>query len=71
MQNKTHSCLNGQLSDSDSWWEYDTRGIPLSRVCHKCRTSKLSKYRPEILHSYNGKGSYDETDVDERIEEDY
>jgi hypothetical protein len=29
--------------------EYDARGIFLSYCCNKCRTEKLSKYRPEVL----------------------
>jgi len=47
----------------DSWWEYDAQGIPLCRVCDKCRSAKLSRYRPEILTGYS------QTDVDEPIEE--
>lgn len=45
-----------------SWWEYDARGIPLTRVCEECRKLKLSKYRPCILTGY------DQNDVDEPIE---
>jgi hypothetical protein len=47
-----------------SWWEYDAQGIPLCRVCEKCKKAKLAKYRPEILEGY------DQSDVDEKIEED-
>jgi hypothetical protein len=36
-------------SGENSWWEYDARGIPLSRVCDKCIEEKLSGYRPEVL----------------------
>lgn len=36
-----------------SWWEYDARGIPLCRVCSKCRPEKLSRYRPEVLNNPN------------------
>jgi hypothetical protein len=32
-----------------SWWEYDARGIPLARVCDRCRRDKLAGYRPEVL----------------------
>lgn len=32
-----------------SWWEHDARGIPLCRVCIKCKKQKLAKYRPEVL----------------------
>lgn len=45
-----------------SWWEHDAKGIPLCRVCPKCRKAKLSGYRPEILSGYS------QADVDERIE---
>lgn len=34
-----------------SWWERDAAGIPLCRVCEKCRTEKLSKFRPEIFRT--------------------
>lgn len=49
----------------NSWWEYDAQGIPLARVCDKCVDAVLSTYRPEILTGY------DQSDVDERIEDDY
>jgi hypothetical protein len=51
-------------SGLDSWWEYDAQRIPLCRVCNKCRTEKLRQYRPEILTGY------DQSDVDESIDED-
>ena len=64
--NKPHICLNNELVDSYSWWENDAQGIPLARVCDKCRAKKLSGYRPEILTGYT------QADVDEPIEpEDY
>jgi hypothetical protein len=53
-----HDCDRGK-----SWWEYDAQGIALDRVCDKCRTAKLSKYRPEILTGYS------QADVDEPIDE--
>mgnify|MGYP000959368857 CR=1 FL=1 len=46
----------------ESWWEYDARGIPLTRVCKKCKKEKLESYRPEILSGYT------QADVDEPIE---
>lgn len=54
---KFHEC-----DRSESWWEHDAQGIPLCRVCDKCRTVKLSGYRPEILSGYS------QNDVDETIE---
>jgi len=36
-------------SGLSSWWENDAKGIPLARVCRKCKREKLSKYRPEVL----------------------
>ena len=40
-------------SGKDSWWENDARGIPLCRVCQKCRKEKLGRYRPEVLSDGN------------------
>jgi hypothetical protein len=45
-----------------SYWFNDAQGIPLARVCSKCKAAKLSKYRPEILTGYS------QNDVDEPIE---
>lgn len=45
---RNHAC-----NRADSWWEYDARGIPLCRVCDKCRKAKLSKYRPDVLSDSN------------------
>lgn len=50
-------------SGEDSWWENDARGIPLARVCDRCRKAKLAKYRPDVLTD----GNYW---ADEAIEED-
>jgi hypothetical protein len=36
-------------SGKESWWEHDARGIPLCRVCEKCRKEKLGRYRPDVL----------------------
>ena len=49
----------------DSWWELDGQGIPLARVCAKCKDEVLSKYDPKFLSFYT------QADTDERIEEDY
>ncbi|MGY8677302.1 hypothetical protein Q2941_05725 [Bradyrhizobium sp. UFLA05-153] len=35
-------------SGKQSWWEHDARGIPLCRVCDKCRKEKLGRYRPDV-----------------------
>lgn len=45
-----------------SWWENAAQGIPLARVCDRCRKVKLSRYRPEILTGYT------QADVNEPIE---
>jgi hypothetical protein len=45
------SCPCG--SGRPSWWENDARGIPLARVCEKCKDEKLSKFRPEVLTDPN------------------
>jgi hypothetical protein len=57
-----HVCVGGEPSTEYSWWEHDAQGIPLCRVCDRCRDAKLSTYRPEIL------SGYDQSDVDEPIE---
>ena len=54
---KHHRCLL-----HESWWEYDAQNIPLEKVCKKCKSAKLAKYRPEILTGYT------QADVDEDIE---
>ena len=38
-----------QHTEDNSWWEYDSRGIPLCRVCDDCVEEKLSRYRPDVL----------------------
>jgi hypothetical protein len=58
-----HCCINGEYSQDWSWWVNDYQGIPLERVCERCESYKLKKYRPEILFGYN------QSDVDENIEE--
>ena len=40
-------------SGLESWWENDARGIPLCRVCSKCRKEKLAKYRQDVLSDAN------------------
>ena len=57
-----HVCVDGALHDAPTWWEYDAQGIPLCKVCERCRKEKLSAYRPEILTGYT------QADVDEPIE---
>ena len=52
-------------SGKDSQWQLDARGIPLCRTCEKCHDTQMSRYRPCILTGY------DQSDVDEQIEEDY
>lgn len=44
-----------------SWWEYDAAGIPLTRVCEKCRVHKLARYNPAIFTDggYAATGSED------------
>jgi hypothetical protein len=61
---KGHSCIDGLRSEERSWWVNDAKGIPLVRVCKRCKKVKLSRYRPEIL------SGYDQSDVSESIEED-
>lgn len=51
-------------SGKESWWENDARGIPLARVCVKCKKTKLSTYRRDVLVNPN-------YSADEAIEENY
>lgn len=44
---------NAHTKTDGSWWEHDARGIPLCRVCAKCRKAKLARYRPEVLTDSN------------------
>jgi hypothetical protein len=60
-----HTCIDGEYNEEDyCWWEYDAQGIPLCKVCDKCREERLGQYRPEILTGYT------QADVDEPIEPD-
>ena len=36
-------------NEGGAYWVYDARGIPLAKVCGRCRAAKLAKYRPEVL----------------------
>jgi hypothetical protein len=38
-----------QCERSESWEEYDARGIYLTRVCPKCQKEKLAGFRQEVL----------------------
>lgn len=51
MSNEVRPCPCG--SGKNSQWQYDARGIPLTRACSECRKEKLSKYRPEVLKNPN------------------
>lgn len=55
-------------SDLQSYWERDARGIPLCKVCLKCRDDKLSKFRAEVLTDSNYECSED-VDADETYDE--
>ena len=45
-----------------SYWLYDGHGIALCKVCDKCESQKVKKYRPDIFTQY---------DADEPIDSDY
>lgn len=55
---------NGHTKFDGSYWVNDARGIPLARVCPKCKTAKLAKFRPGVLLNSNYW-------TDEEIEENY
>jgi hypothetical protein len=59
---RQHFCVGGEVSFEPTWWVNDAQGIPLARVCYKCKREKLSRFRPEIL------SGYDQSDVDEPID---
>ena len=40
---------NCTCEGQESWWENDARGLPLCRVCDKCRKAKLAGFRPDVL----------------------
>ncbi len=61
-ENVNRPCNCG--SGLESHWVNDGQGIPLARVCNKCKQEKLKKFRPEILKPYS------QDDVDEPIEPD-
>lgn len=52
-------CGSGLMSR----WVSDARGIPLARVCEKCRKEKLSHFRPEVLSDPNYEASEDFDEV--------
>lgn len=56
------ACVCG--SGLPPYWENDARGIPLAKVCDKCKKEKLSKFRQDVLTNSN-------YECDEPIEEDY
>jgi len=57
---KPCDCGSGQ----NSFWANDARGIPMKRVCPKCRDEKLKGYRQDVLSDPN-------YEADEPIEPDY
>lgn len=51
-------------SGKDSQWLHDARGIPVARVCDACESEVRKRYNPIIFEGY------DQSDMDEQIEED-
>lgn len=62
MSYEAHDPCRGHTKGDGSSWAHDAQGISLCRVCSRCQTAKLSRYRPEILTGYT------QADVDEPIE---
>lgn len=54
----------GHTKYDGSYWVNDARGIPLARVCEKCREYKLSKFRKDVRTNANYQ-------ADEQIEPDW
>lgn len=46
-----YTCQCG--SGEPSWWQLDAKGIPLVRVCNKCKERRLKQYRPEVIYDPN------------------
>ena len=46
---KDGEAMNCNHEGEYSWFEHDARGIPLAKVCAKCKEAKLAVYRPEVL----------------------
>jgi hypothetical protein len=55
---KRHTKFDG------SYWVNDARGIPVARVCGKCKAMRLAKYRPDIFvnSDYSTDGEHLESD---------
>lgn len=51
-------------SGKDSQWLLNARGIPVDRVCDSCESEVRKRYNPIIFEGY------DQSDMDEQIEED-
>lgn len=51
MANGPRPCPCG--SGKDSYWQYDARGIPLTRTCDDCHDEKMAGYRPDVLTDSN------------------
>jgi len=49
-------------STKDSQWQYDARGIPLSRTCEDSHEEKMKTYRPDVLTDPN---YWTDEDIDE------
>lgn len=49
-------------SNEPTYWLNDGHGIPLCKVCDKCRESKLKRYRSDILTPYETDGEPIEPD---------
>jgi hypothetical protein len=50
-ENSSKPCNCGSGLPSD--WAHDARGIPLARVCSKCRKDKLKGFRQDVLDDPN------------------
>jgi transcriptional regulator NrdR family protein len=48
---RTHKCVNGYRTSTDSYWLYDAKGIALRRVCSKCKQHHISTYDPRVFDS--------------------
>ena len=60
----SNPCTVRHTKNDGSYWVNDARGIPLARVCGKCREHKLSKFRKDVRTNSN-------YSADESVEENY
>lgn len=49
-------------SRKPSYWMHDGHGIPLCKVCDKCKSDKMKRYRADIMTAYDADEPIDSDD---------